>query len=539
MGGFDMQSKGYKRSSTISFLLFILIISLTLFSGCSSGSGGGTDSAAGTGGDDVAPGAIDTDGDGYFSDVDCDDTDAAINPGAEDICGDGIDQNCDGVYAVCSSDDPQGTFQTFIGGIPPDYGKSALQTDDGGYMVFGTTSSFKDDGSPSIGQGAHRPYLVKLDANGNVLWERVYERGFGVLLDSVKNAAVPEYVMLFNGLNGANLKKVDKDGNQLWEYAYEGEESLRGGSFIQDDEGYAIVASNSSIIKTDLEGNLKWTVQNKFKSNNVNKSIAIKNTSDNEYIILGSTSVYGQEYIYLIKRDSSTGALIWENTISVGDDYPPLQIQEVDDGFIITSKGYEKDSIDYNTFYLSIIKTDLQGNFLWEQKDDRFLSASLVTTTSDNGMMVFGLTKELFSQPNYSQHRRDIFLVKLDLEGDIKWSNIYGGHAVNGASSISETDDGGYIFAGTSAMQAKHSDDMFIIKTNEVGDVYREYYIDVDGDGYGDENTDPVMRLAWPAGYSLNGLDCDDSDPDSYPGAEDTFGDGVDQNCDGMDGVRI
>ena len=38
----------------------------------------------------------DNDGDGYASDVDCNDSNPAINPGAEDICSDGIDQDCSG-----------------------------------------------------------------------------------------------------------------------------------------------------------------------------------------------------------------------------------------------------------------------------------------------------------------------------------------------------------------------------------------------------------------------------------------------------------
>jgi hypothetical protein len=44
----------------------------------------------------LGAGPFDNDGDGFFSDVDCDDTNAAINPDAEEIC-DGIDNNCDGL----------------------------------------------------------------------------------------------------------------------------------------------------------------------------------------------------------------------------------------------------------------------------------------------------------------------------------------------------------------------------------------------------------------------------------------------------------
>ncbi|TNE89776.1 MAG: hypothetical protein EP330_10225 [Deltaproteobacteria bacterium] len=37
-------------------------------------------------------------------------------------------------------------------------------------------------------------------------------------------------------------------------------------------------------------------------------------------------------------------------------------------------------------------------------------------------------------------------------------------------------------------------------------------------------------------GYS-NFEDCDDSDASIYPGADDPEGDGIDQNCDGVDGI--
>ncbi len=59
------------------------------------------------------------------------------------------------------------------------------------------------------------------------------------------------------------------------------------------------------------------------------------------------------------------------------------------------------------------------------------------------------------------------------------------------------------------------------------------YYIDGDGDGFG---ALPVQLCSLPAGHSTTGGDCDDTVPTVHPGATDTCGDGIDQDCNGGDG---
>jgi len=58
------------------------------------------------------------------------------------------------------------------------------------------------------------------------------------------------------------------------------------------------------------------------------------------------------------------------------------------------------------------------------------------------------------------------------------------------------------------------------------------WYLDADGDGYGTELTS-TMACEQPSGFVSNTEDCDDGDAAAYPGGEEIWYDGVDQDCDG------
>jgi hypothetical protein len=63
----------------------------------------------------------------------------------------------------------------------------------------------------------------------------------------------------------------------------------------------------------------------------------------------------------------------------------------------------------------------------------------------------------------------------------------------------------------------------------------RTWYPDTDGDGQGDPDGPTTTACETPSGYSANAIDCDDTDPTVFHGAEETAYDGIDQDCDDAD----
>jgi hypothetical protein len=60
------------------------------------------------------------------------------------------------------------------------------------------------------------------------------------------------------------------------------------------------------------------------------------------------------------------------------------------------------------------------------------------------------------------------------------------------------------------------------------------YYLDGDGDGYGDANEN-IQACSAPLGYVSDDNDCDDSDEFVNPGEVETCHNGIDDNCDGVE----
>ncbi len=177
----------------------------------------------------------------------------------------------------------------------------------------------------------------------------------------------------------------------------------------------------------------RWTKTFGGKDYDIGRSI--QQTSDNGYIIVGSTKTYGvgDADIWLIKTDVN-GNEEWNNTFGGSKtDYGCDVEQTTDGGYIIVGRE------SYNNCWL--IKTDVNGNKEW---DKIFLKWELyrVHQTTDEGFIMVGETA--ISPPQ----DYDILLLKVDKDGNEMWNKNFGGSGYEVGSSVVQTSDGGYILTG-------------------------------------------------------------------------------------------
>jgi gliding motility-associated-like protein len=114
-----------------------------------------------------------------------------------------------------------------------------------------------------------------------------------------------------------------------------------------------------------------------------------------------------------------------------------------------------------------LIKMDSNGNTIWSKNyggsNDEV--PRVVIETSDSGFAVLGSTK------SFGFGGEDIFLIKLDQNGDIQWSKVYGGSNQERGFTLQQTSDGGFILGGSTKSNSNGNHDAIFLKTNAFGDV--------------------------------------------------------------------
>ncbi len=268
--------------------------------------------------------------------------------------------------------DGEGTIQwqhTF-GGSDRDEGYSVQQTSDGGFILLGTTNSF--------GAGGGDIWLIKTDGEGNMLWQRTFggdkeDVGFSVQQTSDGGFILLGWTSSFGaGESDFWLIKVDGEGTMLWQRTFGSDKSDYGFSVQQTSDGGFILLGftlhveslfapgDALLIKTDAEGAIQW--QHTFGGDKYDGGYSVQQTSDGGFILVGSTWSFGAgKYdVWLIKTDGE-GTIQWQRTFGGSEVDDGSSVRQTSDGGFILLGVTESFGAGGSDFWL--IKTDGEGRW--------------------------------------------------------------------------------------------------------------------------------------------------------------------------------
>ncbi len=341
-------------------------------------------------------------------------------------------------------------FKT-IGGNVDEFAHDICISKDGGYVIAGQYPY---------------PRIVKLDTKGNLLWEYGKENPaipyITELLHSIVETSDGGIIAIGIYQSGevearANILviKLDARGNEVLRTRISDPSDMKeyfGQSIKAAKGGFIITGTLKSLKPGDNADNIKYngfimkiSVDEVLKKVNVlwEKSFGTKEYDES----LRSCAV------------SSDGSIIAAGNLVDGFIYGPHA------EYIETGKGY-------------VVKTDEQGNLLWEHRftgdgsskvsNDYFASVEI---TKQGNYILAGKTQ---SYGKKNELNNDVLVVEYTAQGAVSWIKAYDhrdSDSDNFAMSIALSANGGYAVVGSAHNPAPNYDDIFFLKLTVNGDI--------------------------------------------------------------------
>lgn len=315
------------------------------------------------------------------------------------------------------------------GGENDEAGFDVVSTSDGGFIFVGYSWSFGLE---------QQVYVIKTDFFGNTLWEKTFGGSMWDIAESIIELKSGGFLIsghsnspgISTGNSDIFLIKIDNNGNKIWQKSY-GNLEYPNHEWAYDsvqlpDEGFLIVggrdryeegSKNALILRLNKEGSIMWEKELLSEDNSSELIFSITNNIDGKYYIcstINSPSNPDQYQPKIIKIDIE-GNIAWSRVYPTnGKSYHQYRASKTSNGDIIlvgtsgreVARGYDEDAF--------MTRLDSQGNIIWStpygsyDNDDWGWS---VFETNENNLVLVGSTK------SYGASLFDIFLIGTNSNG--------------------------------------------------------------------------------------------------------------------------
>lgn len=391
--------------------------------------------------------------------------------------------------------------------------KAVIELSDGTYLVVGDSNRFG-----TIQSFAASMWAMRLDALGNILWQRAYERRGGQGL--VQGAQEVPGGILVAGTT--SVLKLDSGGNLLWARSYDGGEYLEIASIAAHDDGSSILAGRYGNVpqawamKLDASGQVLWS--RRYGGSDFAR---VRMTNDGGYILAGKTGSNAND-MYLVKLDAS-GNLSWARALdnrydSTGDEGTPLSstdraldvVEKPSGGYIVVGESIGSFPIPepgQPGFYAAwVADLDHEGRFagagstVYRAPADAIYSSAYAVAVRPNGSTI--VVGRRADTVNDLLENEDVLIIQggaFSTLGGPGNDAVHVGVSAGQAMPLELTQDGGAILAATSNSFVGQNQ-YWLIKLNRTASINFPYRANIAGASYINEHA--VSAQAFPS--SLN-----------------------------------
>jgi hypothetical protein len=322
-------------------------------------------------------------------------------------------------------------------------GKEVIQNADGSFLILANAWTGGQSGSGC---------LLKTDSMGNVIWSKLYsEQNLDYIMfrsfEKTQNMDI-----LISGIAGVGMEyhmlllKLDSTGNIIWSNCY-GLNSNNIGNDVKElsDGNYIICGTTNDFdsigclyfIKTDKFGNTIWSKT--FGNSTYGEATSLEIAANGNFVVLGT--LMGT----ILTEFDNNGNKIWSKlyTYENSDGSTQWAVRRCpDDGFAVVGVW----DADTTGFWPYLLKTDSIGNVLWCKLYTTAASGIVgeffdLRITADSGFI-------LLWEPEYPCLYCRTGLIKTDSEGNVEWSKNYTLNKYTFPSSAIQTSDFGYAVIG-------------------------------------------------------------------------------------------
>lgn len=366
----------------------------------------------------------------------------------------------------------QTTFQKVYSGFYDMDGLDVIPAIDGGYIITGMINNDIIDDIDI--------HIIKTNSTGDKVWEKSYggdkpEYSFGILKATDDSGYyIIGYSRSFGGGDSDTwLLKIEVDGDTAWTRTYGSWGNDFGKEIIPTSDGNYMMVGYSNglggsnydayLIKIEPDGDVIW--EKKYGGGNIELGNSVKQTPDGGYIMFGQTFSYGTNGDAYLVKTNSTGDQTWYKTYGGSQNDEGIFVLANSDGsytFCVRDSSTVGTDVD-----VQIIKTDAAGTIIWDKNygGNKKDTDKMIQPTNDGGYIVAAISRSF----SFSQ-LPDMWILKLDSNGDTLWSRSYGGQDNEHCYSVRQTTDGGYIAVGKTESFSTENGVMFL-KLNPFGNL--------------------------------------------------------------------